>query len=455
MLKPGFRAVVGKQDYGGAMVACIPDRIMKLFPPCGKLASLSVLAAMVIFCALSKPADAQQTQGIAAQVDDDVITRLDLVARTNFIILTSRQRNSKEVRKRVKRQALDQLIDEMLKFQEARRLKFTVSRKELKSAMRTVEARNKMNPGDMSKLLIEHGIDKTTFEKQIEAELLWSKIIRRLALATIKNSEVAIKDAIAVMRANKGKPEYLAAEIFIPFESNKSALETKQMVGRLHRQIVEGARFSALARTFSQSASAAKGGSMGWIRADQLEKNLAIVIARLKPGQMSAPIQVPDGYYILLLQNQRVAAGLPQPNVTVNLQQVFLPLTQKASKTELNTQLNLAKSIAKTTSGCQNLDNVGKEMGSPQSGKLDNIKLDRLPQNIRSAIQDLGIGEASNPVQIAAGILVVMVCKKTGQATEAQIRQQVSLRLSERRARLLARRLIRDLRNSTYVDKRN
>ena len=194
---------------------------------------------------------------------------------------------------------------------------------------------------------------------------------------------------------------------------------------------------------------------MGWIRADQLEKNLAIVIARLKPGQMSAPIQVPDGYYILLLQNQRVAAGLPQPNVTVNLQQVFLPLTPKASKTELNTQLNLAKSIAQTTSGCQNLDNVGKEMGSRQSGRLDNIKLDRLPQNIRSAIQDLGIGEASNPVQMAAGILVIMVCKKTGQATEAQIRQQVSLQLSKRRARLLARRLLRDLRNSTYVDKRN
>ena len=83
MLTPAFRAVAGKQNDGDAMVAGIPDRIMKLFLPCGKLASSSVLAAIVIFCALSKPADAQQTQGIAAQVDDDVITRLDLVGAMN------------------------------------------------------------------------------------------------------------------------------------------------------------------------------------------------------------------------------------------------------------------------------------------------------------------------------------------------------------------------------------
>ena len=161
-----------------------------------------------------------------------------------------------------------------------------------------------------------------------------------------------------------------------------------------------------------------------------------------------------DGYYILYLRNRRVAAGLPQPNVTVNLQQVFLPLTEKAAKAEIDTRLALARKISQSTQSCINLEKVGKEMGSRQSGRLDNVNLNNLPQNIRSAVQSLQIGEASKPVQTAAGVIVLMVCKKAGQASESQVREQIRLQLMQRRAQLLARRMLRDLRNSAYVDKR-
>ena len=49
----------------------------------------------------------------------------------------------------------------------------------------------------------------------------------------------------------------------------------------------QGARFSAVAQQFSQSATAAVGGDIGWVRPDQLAPELGKAVAQLKAGELS------------------------------------------------------------------------------------------------------------------------------------------------------------------------
>ena len=404
---------------------------------------------------LSTPVDAQglgSKQGIAAIVNDDIISVLDLASRINFTIFSSKLPNNRQVLGRIKPQILRTLINEKLQQQEARRVKIRVPEEEVNSMIREIERRNKMPQGEMRKVFLNAGIDWRTFKQQIETQLSWRLVIQRRVYSNEKIGEDAIDEQIVLIETNKGKPEYLVGEIFLPFDSGKTVDNVRQIGDRLYSQIRKGASFPDIARSFSQSASAANDGNLGWIRADQLDDILADFISKMIPGSISPPMKGADGFYILSLQDKRTAKGLPPPDISVTFQQVFLPLRSNASPGEVSAQNNVAKTVSAAASNCQDMARLGKEKGAKQSGRLNNIKLSALPENFQNAIQKYGVGKASGPLRTPAGFIVVMLCSKSGDGSKNVVRQKIERSLLEQKASLVSRRLLRDLRRAAFVD---
>lgn len=387
-------------------------------------------------------------QRIVAVVNDDIISALDLKSRSDLIILSSQLPNTDEVRQRIQPQVLRTLIDDRLKLQEARRQKVTVSDAEINDAIAEIEKRNQMKRGDMYGLLDHYQIDRSTLRLQIEAELAWRKVVQNQMRANVTIGDDMIDDAIRRIDSNKGKPEYLVSEIFLAMSSGKSAAEVRDLALRLRQQIVEGANFSELARSFSQSASAAQGGNLGWVLEDQLDPGISDAVKAMSSGQISEPLQGIDGFYIIGLRGKRVSEGLPAPDVTMTLQQVFVPLAgaDRAQRTQL------AQGIADQSKSCSDMEAAGKKLGSPQSGQLANVKLASLPAVIRDAIQDLQTGQTSKPIEVGEGLVVLMVCERSGDVGNAAIRARVENALYGEKAELLARRLMRDLYRQAFVD---
>jgi peptidyl-prolyl cis-trans isomerase SurA len=300
--------------------------------------------------------------------------------------------------------------------------------------------------------LSRQGVDYRTFELQVEAELAWRKAVVRRVRSTIKVGDDAVDEAINAIETNKGKLEYFVAEIFIPFDPNKSLDETYQNSLRLYSQVQKGANFNAIARSFSQSASAAKGGNLGWIRIDQVDENLTKIIVNMAKKSITKPINGADGYDILQLLNKRISAGLPVANVKVSLQQVFLPLRQNPSPGEVSAQSKLAKQISSSVNSCAALEKKGVEISSKQSGRLEVADLSRLPANIRNVVQNIPLSKASEPIRTGAGFLILMVCNRTGGDLDDDIRKRIRNMLMEKRAVLTARRMLRNIRRSAFVD---
>ena len=86
--------------------------------------------------------------------------------------------------------------------------------------------------------------------------------------------------------------------------------EVLALANRLVGQTKSLKNFRALARNFSKSPTAERGGQLGWNRVGQLGEDLDEVLPLMDPGQISRPIRTIDGFYILFLQNQRTAKGL-------------------------------------------------------------------------------------------------------------------------------------------------
>src|SRR6267143_3506333 len=107
----------------------------------------------------------------------------------------------------------------------------------------------------------------------------------------------------------------------------------------------QGSRFSAIAQQFSQSATAAVGGDIGWLRPDQLPPDLGKAVSALRPGELSAPVRVGGGYYVLLVVDRRTGNSGSEQDAVFDIVQVVFPVSAQAGEASRRAALSEAASI--------------------------------------------------------------------------------------------------------------
>ena len=402
-------------------------------------------------------AQAQNSLRIAAVINDEVISVYDLNERLSFVVASSQTKDSNEIRQRLAPQVLRGMIDEKLKLQEAKRMNIRVEQNEIANSLAMMEKANNLPKGGLENFLKSAGINKSVLTQQAEATIAWRKIINFTYRSSVLVSDEEIDEKMAEVIANAKKPEMLVAEIFLAVESPENEKDIKLLSNRLIQQLQSGAKFPGLARSFSQSATAQKGGDLGWIKQGILDENLDLALAKMSPGEFSQPIRVLEGYFILMLRERRAGQGLNlgKSEVTVSLQQLFFPLTAQPTSEEISSQMELAKTMGKLSTSCTDMESLGVELRSPMSGNLGKIKISKLPENLRQVAQGLPDGKASQPIRTKQGIIVIMICSREGGSDlSIPLRDKIEQSLLNQRLEAAAQRLLRDLRRAAFVDVR-
>ncbi len=411
---------------------------------------LLVLAVAFLFA----PAQAQEMLRIAAVVNDEVISGYDLNSRLTLALVSSGAEDRPETRRRLAPQVLRGLIDEKLKLQEAQRLDIRVTKENIDHALAQVERQNGLSKGGLDDFLTRFGIEKPVLIDQLEAEIAWVKVVSRRLRANIQIGDDEIDDRIARIEANKGKPEHRVGEIFLPVENPRQESEIRALAERLYQQLKGGAGFSALAQNFSQSASAAVGGDLGWISPGQLGGEFDAMLAKMKPGQFSPPVKSLNGYHILLLRDRRTGRGLSTKDQIVTLQQLFVALPANPTTAEVSSQMELAATMGQVAKNCEEMKALGRESGSPMSGSLGKVRLSRLPYDLRSVVETLPLDTASQPQRGGNGIIVLMVCEREEGSPDTEVRERIKEMLVQQRLDIAARSYLRDLRRAAFIDVR-
>lgn len=265
--------------------------------------------------------DAQkQRVGIAAVVNDDIITFNDIDDRMKLYMLGAPQNLPAEARQRLLQQAVFRLVDEKLQMQEAKSLNIEVARGDIEQGFTAIAAQNKMDADHFRKALSHNGVNLNTIEDQIKAEIAWSQVVRRRLRPQITISENEIDTEVDRLQRGSGRTEYRLAEIFLPFDGPATEKNARELAEKLIGEIAKGRPFSNAAREFSEAPGAAKGGDMGWIEEGILAPEIETAIQNLQPGQLSTPVRTAKGYYVMFLRESRqkgmpTAAAAPAPAV--------------------------------------------------------------------------------------------------------------------------------------------
>jgi len=108
---------------------------------------------------------------------------------------------------------------------------------------------------------------------------------------------------------------YQISQIFIADDGNKEAARKRaQEIADTLK--VKPDEFASLAkRDSNDTASAARGGELGWLAEAEITPEIRTAVARLSKGEISAPVAARSGFHILLLQDVREAGPAPLEEV--------------------------------------------------------------------------------------------------------------------------------------------
>lgn len=415
---------------------------------------LLIFLALTAGLAPTAPAPVRDVQSIAAVVNHEVISVFDLLERMKLVILSSDLEDTPETRQKLLPLVLRSLIDEKLQLQEAERLDIRVSESEIQKALAQIERDNKIEKGKLDAFFAKAGVDTSTLIAQVRASVAWRKVIGRRIRPTIDIGDDDIDEAFARVEANLNKPQNLLAEIFLAVDSPDKAEEVRSVAQRLVREIRNGANFPALARQFSESASASSGGDLGWVAEGELGGDLDAALKKLKPPALTDPIETPGGFYILLLRDRQIPAEAEGASTTVSLYQVYFPLPPGAGKKEVAEQMKQVRALKPQAKTCNDMAELGAKSGSNLSGDLGEIHLRELPDDLREVVEPLPVNEPSNPIKRGNGIVMLMVCDRQERESKLPTRDEVADVLLRQRLELQADRYLRDLRSNATVDTR-
>jgi peptidyl-prolyl cis-trans isomerase SurA len=402
---------------------------------------------LTVFAAVLGSAGAQSLR-IAAVVNDEVISVYDVNERIRLIMFSAGIPDTPESRRQLGPQVVRSLIDEKLEMQEAKRLNISVDQADYENALARLEQQNHLPPGKLPEYLAQNGINMSTLQDQIRTGLAWARVVRRRAgnFATVTPDEVT--EELARVTENMNKPSNLLAEIFLAVDAPEEEATVRANIERLRDQLHAGAGFIALARQFSQSASAQQGGDLGWVPEGQLDPEIDAAVARLHPGELSEPIRTTGGYYLILLRDHRAAPAAG--DVRVRVTRLLLPMTSAAAE---RSTVDAARRIAQSARNCEDFARIAKQTNPAAVLATGEAGLNDMAPDLRHVVSGLSVGQASAPLPAPGGVQMLMVCERhEGEGAKPPSREEVEHMLQGEKLEQFARRLLRDLRQNAFVD---
>lgn len=390
---------------------------------------------------------------VVARVNDDAITDFDLQQRVLFAIKTSGLQDSPDLRQRMAPQMLRQMIDERLQVQDSKKLGVKPTEAEIQSRYAEIERSAGLGRGQFRQYLQSVGIAPDIASQQIEAQIAWGKILRRKVRSQVDVSDAEVDDALSRMRTNIGKTETRVAEIFVPVDRAEGVDEGKRSADRIMEQLRRGAPFAAVAQQFSQGASAASGGDLGWVLPGALDPALDSAIERVQPRSYSEPVRSGSGWHILYVVDRRPFAAARPDDVKLNLVQMTLALPPNASPEETNRATADAQKAMTGVRQCTDLHTQARQIKGATSGDLSGVRAGDLVGNpqMYEQLPRLPVGGTAGPFRVAEGLQVVALCSKVG-GDGLPTREAISQQLLLQKLDAAGRRYMRDLRRQATID---
>jgi peptidyl-prolyl cis-trans isomerase SurA len=406
--------------------------------------------------AASPPTGRQLAEGVAAIVNDEIISTYDVRQRMLLLILTAGVQPTEQNLPQIQQQAVRSLIEERLQMQEVRRQeqkqKFEIvpTEAEVDQQIEGLAQENRITGDQLKGQLAGAGVNPETLRSQIRTQIAWQRWMQGRYGSRIRIGRDQVDAQLKRIEATSSQPRYLIGEIFIDNARAGGAAEAQRGAEQLIAQMQQGAPFSAVARQFSSAPTAANGGDAGWVSSAETPREVAAVLEQLRPGTLSPPIPAADGVYIVFLREKQAGGGAS----LIHLKQAAVRLGSDATPEQVAAAGRLLEQVRAKTTSCADLEAATKTVSGVTAGDLGEANEAELAPAFREAATGLTDNQLSPPIRTSVGLHLVQVCGRRSASAATPTAQEVENRLYSQQLAMLSRRYLRDLRNSATIETR-
>ncbi len=276
------------------------------------------LSAAFALSLLSAAPAAAQSSPFAPRliINEQVVSYYELEQRILFLRLLRSPGDLEKL-------ALDALIEDRLRLQQAEKLEIEVTPEEVLQGMDEFAARANLTSEQFIAAIAEGGVEPETFRDFVEAGLVWRQVVRARFGAQANVTETDVDRAIT----NEGKIEgvqVLLSELIIPAPEGREE-DALALARELSDSISGEDAFARAARQYSAAPSKGRGGRMDWLPLANVPSAIGPFVLGLAPGETSDPVPIPGAVALFQLRGI-IEESTETPAATqVEYAQLFLP----------------------------------------------------------------------------------------------------------------------------------
>lgn len=395
------------------------------------------LALIALSLTLGTSATAQSALQPVITVNDSAITAFELDQRRNLLEIF---RTPGDLNKA----ARDGLIDDRLKQAEMRRSGLVLTEESLQLAMSDFAGRENLSLDQFLQVLGGNGVEPETLRDFVKIGVSWRDFIRSRFSSSVNITDADVNRAIG-QSASGSEIEILLSEIIIaaPPPRAAAAMATAQRIS----QLTSTSAFEAEARRVSALPSRTNGGKLGWLPLSNYPPQLHSLILALSPGQVTAPLPIPNGVALFQLRAIREAPSTKIAPTAIDYAAFYLAGGQ--SETGIRAAQNLADSV----DTCDDL--YGAARGLPANVlERQSLAPADIPQDVALELARLDAGEYSYNLTRSNGqtLMFLMLCGRENPVTEGTDPEAIRNQLLSQRLGGLADALLEDLRSSAVIN---
>lgn len=396
----------------------------------------AIVAVLVVLGAGSMAAAQGQLTPVIT-VNDRVITQYELTQRTRLLDLFGTPGDLNEA-------ARNALIEDRLKRQEMDRFGLSASEEALQQELEAFAGRADMNLAQFTQLLAQNNIDISTLRDFVEIGVLWRDFIRGRFGRQINVTDADIERAMAQQGAAPTQLEILLSEIIIAAPPDRA--ERARTAADQIAQMRSFAEFEAAARQVSALPSREDGGRLDWLPLENYPPQLRALILDLDPGEVTDPIEIPNGIALFQMRGRREAARATQAPLSIEYAAYYIP----GGRTEAG--LRTALQVRDQVDTCDDLYGVARNQPADVLDRLTEAPA-AISRDVALELARLDPGEVSYNLTRDQGdtLVFLMLCARNDAGDDSLDPAVLRNQIRSQRLAAFADALLEDLRAAAII----
>ncbi|MGE0702148.1 MAG: SurA N-terminal domain-containing protein [Hyphomicrobiaceae bacterium] len=184
----------------------------------------------------------------------------------------------------MRKQALQELIEERLKLQEAKKLSITITDADVDKIFKDMAQRNKMSPAEFTAHVASQGADASVIKSRLRSSLAWREVVKKRYGHHINVSQRDIES----LAARTGGDDTQELKLQVITLSTAGAIDQRAMTARLTEANALRARFNGCASmpALAKERQNARFQDLGFKKASAVPEPTRSLLASAKDGEI-------------------------------------------------------------------------------------------------------------------------------------------------------------------------